>query len=120
MEEMVRRLGKKSAKRETRESNAGDAVGVHDPTRAKAMPRVRPRVTATSYVYYGSLHRLPGWKIDDPRTPTQGGVRLDQESESTAATLLPRGSSTTSERFTFSEFCRTLMSGGTRIRPGTP
>ncbi len=35
---MVRRLGKK-AKRETRESNAGDAVGVHDPTRVKASPR---------------------------------------------------------------------------------
>ncbi len=51
VEEMVRRLGKKSAKRETRESNAGDAVGVQDPTRAKAMPRVRPRITATSYVY---------------------------------------------------------------------
>jgi hypothetical protein len=79
VEEMVRRLGKKSAKRETRESNAGDAVGVHDPTRVKAMPRVRPRVTATSYVYSGALppkeiFRLPGGKIADSRTPTQGGV----------------------------------------------
>ena len=58
MEEMVRRLGKKSAKRETRESNAGDAVGVHDPTRAKAMPRVRPRVTATSYLITADLPLL--------------------------------------------------------------
>ncbi len=42
VDEMVRWLGKK-AKRETRESNAGDAVGVHGLPRVKVRPRVRPR-----------------------------------------------------------------------------
>jgi hypothetical protein len=50
---MVRRLGMKTAMRETRESNASDAVGVHDPTRVKAMLGVRPRFTGTSYVTRG-------------------------------------------------------------------
>jgi hypothetical protein len=91
VEEMVPWLGKK-AKRETRASNAGDAVGAHDPTRVKARPRGM------------------AWLRKKPRK--------GQESESTAAILLPRSYSTMAECSIFSAFCRTLISGGTRIRTG--
>jgi hypothetical protein len=75
VEEMVQWLGKKKAKRETRESDAGDAVGVHNLTRVKAMPRVRPRGMTWLRKKPRKRPRETAWRKEKPsvRWSSRGG-----------------------------------------------